>query len=355
MGLALAQAKSWLEKRREDLPATDQDFIYHSTVRDQRRVWRLRVLSGAMVAAIAVGLAAWFEHDYLKSAWRYVWVSRPFAAENIWPYVLTRAQEQALKPDPAKSFRECALLQQDKDYCPDMIVVPAGTFTMGSPTTENGRFPDEGPQHPVTIAKPFAVSKYLLTFAEWDTCVDHGYCEYRARDNNWGRGRQPLIYVSWNDAQQYVAWLAAMTGKPYRLLSETEYEYAARGGTQTIYPWGDGIKLNGMAMAACSGCGSPWDDKQPAPVGSFAPNAFGLYDMVGNVWEWVEDCYHESYNGAPKDGSAWIEMGCSSRVGRGGHWNYPKERIRSAFRGHVQLDYRDFTRGFRVGRALLAP
>ena len=132
-----------------------------------------------------------------------------------------------------------------------------------------------------------------------------------------------MINVNWDDAKLYVAWLSQVTGKTYRLLSEAEYEYATRAGTTTAYPWGDDIKLNGQAMADCAGCGSKWDNSQTAPVGSFAPNKFGLYDMVGNVFEWTEDCVHKNYGGAPPDGSAWLQANagdCTNRILRGGSW-----------------------------------
>ena len=141
-----------------------------------------------------------------------------------------------------------------------------------------------------------------------------------------------------------------MTGKPYRLLTEAEYEYAARAGTQTAYPWGDDIGKNN---ANCNGCGSQWDNKQTAPVGSFAPNAFGLYDMVGNVWEWVEDCWHNNYDGAPADGSAWITGDCSTPVVRGGSWYYPSALVQSFFRYWVKSDIWSTGTGFRVGRTLV--
>jgi formylglycine-generating enzyme required for sulfatase activity len=274
-----------------------------------------------------------------------------FAAKNIWPYVLKLQAEQALKPDPNKSFRECAPEQADKDYCPDMVVVPAGSFTMGSPPTEKGRYTSEGPQHPVTFAKPFAVSKSELTFAEWDTCVAYGGCNgYKPTDLSWGRRSQPVIYVNWDDAKAYVAWLAQMTGEPYRLLTEAEYEYAARAGTTAAYPWGGEIGKNN---ANCDVCGSKWDNTQSAPVGSFAPNLFGLYDMVGNVWEWTEDCVHKNYDGAPTDGSAWIEDGdCRNRIIRGGSWGYTPDSLRSALRFGVTTDSRRNNLGFRVGRTL---
>ena len=191
----------------------------------------------------------------------------------------------------------------------------------------------------VAIAKPFAVSKFELTFAEWDACVAHGDCVPHVSDSGWGRGRQPVINVSWDDAQSYVAWLSRITGKEYRLLSEAEYEYAARAGTQTAYPWGDDIGKNN---ANCDGCGSQWDNKQTAPVGSFAANGFGLYDTVGNVWEWTEDCHHNNYNGAPVDGTAWTGDDCSSRVVRGGSWLYGPPDLRAAFRGKYSTVRKSF-------------
>ena len=208
---------------------------------------------------------------------------------------------------------------------------------------------DEGPRHIVTIGKPFAVAKFALTFDEWDTCVTYGDCRQGVGDS-WGRGQLPVIFVSWDDAQRYVVWLSKMTDKPYRLLTEAVYEYATRAGTQTAYPWGDDIGKNN---ANCNGCGSKWDASQTAPVGSFKPNAFGLYDMVGNVFEWVEDCAHNNYKGAPTDGSAWIEGGaCGSRVIRGGAWSFAPDHLRSADRNWNSASGQNSIIGFRVGRTL---
>jgi formylglycine-generating enzyme required for sulfatase activity len=261
---------------------------------------------------------------------------RPYRVSNVDPYVLKPDAERVLKP--RASFRECA-----KD-CPEMIVVPAGEFMMGSLDFWSERSP-----HKVTIAKPFAVSKFEVTFEEWDACVDYGDCE-RADDMGWGRGRQPVINVNWHDAQRYVAWLSKMTGKPYRLLSEAEWEYAARAGTQESYSWGDEI---GSGNANCRGCGSQWEARQTAPVGSFAPNAFGLYDMHGNVSEWVQDCAHGNYAGAPTDGSAWtVDGDCSFRGARGGSWLNDLPKLRSASRLWLATYLRFFTLGFRVGRTL---
>lgn len=251
------------------------------------------------------------------------------------------ADEQPAKP--GQSFRDCAA------DCPEMIVVPAGEFMMGSPATELGKQRSEQPQHRVAIAKPFVVSKFEQTFAEWDACAAHGDCRADVDDGGLGRGRRPVVNVSFEDAQRYVAWLAKISGKPYRLLTEAEYEYAARAGMQTAYPWGDKV---GQNNANCLGCGSKWDGKQAAPVGSFPPNRFGLYDMVGNVWELIEDCYHADYDRAPGDGSAWKGGDCSQHGARGGSFSGMPDNIRSANRGRMPNNSRSPVIGFRVGRAL---
>jgi formylglycine-generating enzyme required for sulfatase activity len=304
------------------------------------------------LVAVIIGLVGWMNQAYIGGQWRWWTSDRPFVNAQIWPYVLSRQGEQALKA--GDSFRECAPRRVNSDYCPDMVVIQAGSFLMGSPPTEQGRDSNEGPQHQVTIAKPFAVSKFQLTFDEWDTCVARGDCVQHPSDAGWGRGQRPVIYVSWEDAQQYVAWLSKVTGKPYRLLTEAEYEYAARGGRvpQTVYPWGNDIGRNN---ASCKGCGSQWDNMQTAPVGSFDANGFGLYGMVGNVYEWVEDCFHPNYNGAPTDGSAWTGANCLYRVVRGGSWFYGPVIIRSAYREKGPPDGRHGDLGFRVGRTLISP
>ena len=233
--------------------------------------WRLLALACVFAAVLAAGLAAWWQQEWLKE--------QLYALPNA--RTLRTTQEVAL--EEKDTFKECS-------DCPEMIPDALGNFTMGSPNNEKDRNETEGPQHEVTIANPFAVSKFELTFDEWDACVTHGDCSPNVGDSGWGRGRRPLANVSWDDAKTYVAWLSRITGRKYRLLSEAEFEYAARSRTHTAYPWGDDIQLNGIAMANCSGCGSQWDAKRTAPFASFAPNQFGLYDMVGNVWEWVEDC-----------------------------------------------------------------
>ena len=301
----------------------------------RRRLHRVRATVGTMLAIIIAGMAAWlWNPDWLQD--------QIYAFRNV--QALPAQHEQALKPGDA--FQECA-------NCPKMMVVPAGSFTMGSPANEPGRQEDEGPQHMVTIAGQFAVGQFELTFGEWDACVaDRGCNGYKPIDAGWGRGQRPVIYVSLDDARSYVAWLSKITGRPYRLLTEAEYEYATRAGTRTAYPWGDDIGKNN---ANCNGCGSRWDFLQTAPVGSFAPNAFGLNDMVGNVWEWTEDCYHESYDEAPADGSAWISGDCSRRVVRGGSWRGLPGYLRSADRYWGSTVSRGVFLGFRVARTLLTP
>ena len=246
--------------------------------------------------------------------------------------------------DPAVGnvFRDCP-------HCPEMVVVPAGSFTMGSPSSEAGRDGDEGPQRRVNIPSPFAVGVYEATFAEWDACVSGGGCDgHHPDDEGWGRGGRPVIHVSWDDAQAYASWLSRETGEDYRLLSEAEWEYVARAGTATRYWWGNGIGSN---RANCASCGAGYANT--VPVGSFGANAFGLHDVHGNVYEWVADCWHDSYAGAPRDGTPWFGGrggDCSYRVLRGGSWSNTPRYLRSANRGRDGSGDRDDNDGFRVAR-----
>jgi formylglycine-generating enzyme required for sulfatase activity len=252
---------------------------------------------------------------------------------------------------PSYAFRDC-------DKCPEMVVIPAGSFTMGSPESEPDRNGDEGPQRPVTIARPFAVGKFEVTFAEWAACVAGGGCKGNPDpgDEGWGKDRRPVVNVSWDDAQEYVAWLSRTTGKPYRLLTEAEWEYAARAGTSTPYTTGAAItpeqanfqtafKENGEEREG------EYREKTVA-VGSFAPNAFELHDVHGNVWEWVQDNYHEDFAGAPKDGSVMPGGDATMRVKRGGGWYSLAVEVRSASRQGDQPDHRGGDIGFRVARGL---
>ena len=232
---------------------------------------------------------------------------------------------------------------------PEMVVIPAGRFRMGC-VSGRGCRDGEFPVHEVTIPEAFAVSVYEVTFEDWDRCVSGGGCGgYRPDDRGWGRGNRPVIYVSWNDAQEYVAWLSSQTGQTYRLLSESEWEYVARAGTSTVYSWGNAIGSN-RANCGLDYCGDQWENT--APVGSFQANAFGVHDMHGNVFEWVEDCWNASYAGAPSDGSAWLGGDCDRRVLRGGSWNYLPRDLRSATRDRNTTGDRDNDDGFRVARTL---
>jgi formylglycine-generating enzyme required for sulfatase activity/DNA-binding SARP family transcriptional activator len=342
-GLALAQAQRWHVRRAADIPEADCVFITRSLKVAQRRRRRLQALVGALGIVIVAGLAAWLNQNYLQQTWRYYAVVRPYMLKQVRPYVLSAAAERTLHA--GDTFTECAA------NCPQMVVVPAGQFAMGSLPDEPGHEADEEPQHLVTIATPFAVGKFAVTFDEWDACAAYGDCDPNISDAGLGRGRQPVINVDWEDAKRYVAWLSRMTGKTYRLLSEAEYEYATRAGTKTVYYWGNNI---GRGNANCRDCGSAWDDLKTAPVGSFPPNPFGLYDMVGNVWQWLEDCYHDNFRGAPDDGSAWTAGDCKSRMTRGGTYLSPPLRLRNANRfrpGNEQL-IRTRGVGFRVARTL---
>ena len=232
---------------------------------------------------------------------------------------------------------------------PEMVVIPAGSFRMGCLNDDGDCESREFPVHTVRVPR-FALSKYTVTFEQWDACVDAGGCRgYRPSDAGWGRGLRPVIHVNWHDAQSYVSWLSQQTGEEYRLPSEAEWEYAARAGTETKYHWGDEIGVN---RANCKGCGSQWDSRQTAPVGSFDPNTWGLHDMHGNVWEWTEDCLNDSYEGAPSDGIAWTSGDCSRPVQRGGAWGYNTWLLRAAKRGGNTASHRYHGLGFRVARTL---
>jgi formylglycine-generating enzyme required for sulfatase activity len=339
----------------------------------QRRARRVRAaIYVALLAAIAASQYAIFKEPI--DAFRH-WNTtvRWYIAETITPHLLSSEREQALKA--GESFRECT------KACPEMVVIPAGTFVMGSPDgktpiigldgkpkdgplapAEKGRDPEEGPQHEVTVAT-FAAGKHEVTFDDYEECVRLKGCA-PVSDSSWGKGRQPVINISWDEAKRYVDWLVRVTGKPYRLLTEAEWEHAARSGTTTVYSFGDderelckhanladpSLKKAEPTYTAIDFC----DDGHaaPAPVGSYQANAFGLHDMHGNVFEWTEDCYVNSYRDAPGDGTARWTGECKLRVARGGSWYVHPQSVRAAFRSRATPGIRDFTLGFRVGRSL---
>jgi formylglycine-generating enzyme required for sulfatase activity len=250
---------------------------------------------------------------------------------------------------PKDSFKDCP-------ECPEMVMIPAGEFMMGSPADEAGRSSDESPQHKVTIAKPFAAGRFEATFADWEACAAAGGCQREPSDEGWGKGARPVINVSWEDiTKDYLPWLTRKAGKTYRLLTEAEWEYATRAGTTTAYSTGRTIttdQANFDDSSAYGGSGKGVYRQKSIVVGSLnKPNYFGLHDMHGNVSEWVEDCYQNNYVGAPTDGSVKIAS-CSSRVLRGGSWSNSLPRLRSAFREGYTPIYRSKYQGFRVARTL---
>lgn len=242
---------------------------------------------------------------------------------------------QAPQGAQAKSVRDCS-------FCPEIVLVPAGTFEMGS----NEMFEFEKPVHPVAIRAPFYLGAREVSFEEWDACVDQGGCSQRPSDRNLGRGKRPVTDVHWGDANAYTVWLSAKTGKRYRLPTEAEWEYAARAGGNTTYPWGREL---GKEVANCLGCNAQ-QRRQAIETGQFPPNAFGLYDMAGNAAEWVADCWSDSYKATPRDGSAYTAPACRERVLRGGSFNNDPRYLRSAARFKYEADVRFYTNGFRVLR-----
>lgn len=334
----------------------------------------------------------------MTRAWRHSVLAAAvavFAASAAHPAVLSPSQHQALKP--ADVFHECT-------NCPEMVVVPAGSFTMGSPAGEPDHSEREAPQHVVTFTRPFAVGKYQVTVGEFAafvqeagqppgaaTCqnfapylpdpepaVPDGPVEVSWRAMGYKQtDRFPVGCISWNDAQAYVTWLAKKTGHPYRLLSEAEFEYATRGkmapGTYPPYFFGsDAADIckygNGADTALAAAMRRESQDPKTqgpdpmlscndghafaAPVGSFQPNAFGLYDMQGNITQWLADCLHEDYANAPSDGSAWMAQECESHMMRGASWDSTASAFRSAMRMWASTSQNNPQLGFRVARTL---
>ena len=256
------------------------------------------------------------------------------------------AQAKDLKP--GTTFKDC-------DVCPTMVVIPPGTFIMG----DDDGHRRELPAHAVAISKPFAIGIYEISFDEFDACHAAGGCSRKPHDHKWGRGKQPVINITIADVDEYLKWLSDKTGQTYRLPSEAEWEYAARAGTNTEYFWGD---EHGKNNANCLDCGSPWSapegrigttkDTRAAPVGSFKPNAFGVYDMHGNVYEWTADCWTNNYIGAPNDGSVVTGGDCKRRAARSGSWYYVHRSSRSAWRFPWKVNDKSYSMGMRIAREL---
>jgi formylglycine-generating enzyme required for sulfatase activity len=265
-----------------------------------------------------------------------------FATKGVEP--LTPEIEQALKPKD--SFKEC-------EACPEMVVVPKGSFIMGTPLSEVDRYKGEDPLHQVTLARPFAVGRFTISFDEWDACLAAGGCEGNEGDDKFGRGRMPAQGISFDAAKSYLAWLSRKVGRTYRLPSESEREYFTRAGTTTAFWFGDIIS----SMNASYTAGTPYghgprgvDAKGPAVVDSYAPNPFGIYQVNGNVMEWTEDCFNKRYTeDTPTDGAPWLEGDCTKHMLRGGLWNWSADKSRSGYRDD---SYFGSGNSFRVVRTL---
>ena len=289
----------------------------------------------ALAGVMLTGLA-WFyaKDDLTRFSWNFR--SKLFHfAENL-PIQVIDPEAPRLTP-LLLSFPDFVF--RDHPSAPEMVVLPRGQFVMGSP--------EESPQHTVHISYALAVGKYPITFAQWDACVKDGGTKYKPDDEGWGRGSRPVINVSWNEIELYLRWLSKVIGKTYRLLSEAEWEYAARAGSQTAYSFGDDEKDLGRFAWFEENSGG-----KTHPVGEKLPNAFGLHDMYGNVWEWTQDCWNDNYQGAPTDGRAWSTGNCSSRVVRGGSWFSDSYSLHSATRGSdaALADADSDAVGFRVAR-----
>jgi formylglycine-generating enzyme required for sulfatase activity len=270
----------------------------------------------------------------------------PAAAPEPQPAPVAKPEPPAVKPGSApvpavarrtENISEC-------DSCPEMVVLQPGSFFMGDDRGDRS----EKPAHRVTIAKPFAIGKYEVTVAQWTACVQAGACKAMAETTGLS-DKLPARDLSWNDTQKYVRWLSKLTGQNYRLPTEAEWEYAVRAGTSSRYWWGEKME-NGKAN--CKGCSDDWNNDAPASVDAFPPNPFGIYGMNGGVWEWVEDCWHKSYAGAPTGGSAWTSSDCRENVIRGGSWRNDSTYAHSASRFTYDTAVRYILNGFRVARSL---
>jgi formylglycine-generating enzyme required for sulfatase activity len=340
-GGPLVGAEAWLGQRREELSDDERAYIEASVTlrgrtqrqseeqrianerfqRITRRFFRFTAAASAVLFVIG-GFHLWIKASNSDATWAMGWKA---VCTETW-------------------------LLFHKPPGPEMVAIPGGEFTMGAPAREGDK--TERPQHKVRVGK-FEIGKYDVTFAEYDLFAAATMRE-KASDRGWGREDRPVINVSWTDATAYLEWLNKKTGASYRLPSEAEWEYAARAGTKTSYWWGPDID-KGAPHPHCNGCGSKWDGKETTPVGYFDPNRWKLYDMSGDVWEWTADCWHETYQNAPTDGSAWGGQNggdCDSHVIRGGSWTGSPQDRRSAKRLSYGTNAAASDQGFRLARDL---
>ena len=335
-GTALQAMEKWLRQPAGNkVTVTDEIRLFLSeSKKEEIRRARVRRRTVVLVSTLIVlsGLVGggWWLQDVLREQihWRLL----------MRPSVVADSREVELRSQLGQVFADC------ENGCPKLVVLAEGTFEMGSAET---RFARERPQRQVNIGRGFAMAKYELTFNEWDHCVASGGCRADVTTGGWGRGTQPVITVTWNDAKQYVAWLSKMTGRRYRLPTEAEWEYAARAGNPGYFAFGNnGAELDSHGWYAENSA------NRPQAVGTKSANKFGLHDLHGNVSEWTEDCANDTYQNAPTDGSAWLKGNCLTRVFRGGSWVHGARMARSANRDWLVGDDRKDYIGFRIVREL---
>lgn len=316
----------------------------------KRRAWKVALAAVAATVGLMIVLTQWWNADRVdRASGINASEATPSRPSDTAVSDGSRVPEEAsvdplaerdaqLAATPGRHLRDC-------HGCPELVVIPQGSYAMGSPAPDDGWGSDEVPRHEVSIDDSLAVGIYELTFREWDICVDGGGCNgYSPDDQGWGREWRPVVGVSWDDAQAYLQWISSMTGLEYRLPSEAEWEYVARAGTEGQYYVGEEISPDWANYG--------WNVGMTLGVGSYQANAFDLHDVHGNVWEWVADCWNGSYDGAPTDGSVWTTGDCSQRVLRGGSWHDSPTHLRSTNRHKERPGTRNPNVGFRVVRTL---
>jgi formylglycine-generating enzyme required for sulfatase activity/class 3 adenylate cyclase len=306
------------------------------------------ILSAGVIVCAAATAATWYFFAWQPKQSAALTEHAPAQASDATKPTLAAAQaalsakpETESSPGTAPTAPQVAATQPSAlppIIEPEMVMLPGGKFAMGSNDDSS-----EKPIHQVDV-KPFAIGKFPVTVRQWNQCVTANACVEKAS----GKDDAPVTNVSWTDTQRFTEWLSRVTQKKYRLPSEAEWEYAARGGMQTKYSWGDQLK---SGMANCNGCSEAYDATQPMNVGSFKANPFGLYDMGGGVDQWVTDCWHKSYQAAPVDGSPWLDADCTSHVIRSGSWKNDPSYVRPASRDHYDTNVRYPTHGFRVAHS----
>ncbi|HET6521044.1 MAG TPA: SUMF1/EgtB/PvdO family nonheme iron enzyme, partial [Geminicoccaceae bacterium] len=351
---ATSTAVAMVDANVRERPTTSSDRVARIRKGDAVRVTGGRVAGNWYPIETGDGVAGFIYSDLIEVREASGGAASPSATT---PAELSAAVTPAESPPPQQQQQQVAALAvpqdravggafRDCEDCPALVRLPASTFVMGSGRGD----PSERPPHRVSLSRAFAIGKHEVTTAEWNACVEAGGCRYDP-DIPGLTDASPVSNVSWQDAQDYVTWLSATTGRRYRLPTEAEWEYAARGGTATSYWWGDDV---GQGNANCADCGGSWDRAAPAAVGSFRPNPFGLGEMNGGVAEWVADCWFASHEGAPGDGSAreGPAGSCTKRVLRGGSWRNDRSYLTSASRLSYDANVRYYTNGFRVARDL---